>query len=190
MEGVNVEIERKMSIADERVRPYRFLSGAAEERPLFFGSELQNEITGEELGRVTSVPIFRFGTPQIPLGTLQTLLSSYIISRMTPPTSLHPRKDLMDYFEGFRNEMTTRLETIDDRLSDIEKKIESTIPEIVVFEEMSMEEAKKRIFECLSEIDEKIYPSEIAERLHINYELCVEVIEELLKEGKIEIEGV
>jgi hypothetical protein len=35
--------------------------------------------------------------------------------------------------------------------------------------------------------DEKIYPSEIAERLHIDYDLCVEIIEELLKEGKIEI---
>jgi hypothetical protein len=30
-------------------------------------------------------------------------------------------------------------------------------------------------------------PSEIAERLHIDYDLCVEIIEELLKEGKIEI---
>lgn len=48
--------------------------------------------------------------------------------------------------------------------------------------------AKKRIFEYLGEIDEKIYPSEIAERLHINYELCVEAIEELLKERKIEVD--
>lgn len=58
-----------------------------------------------------------------------------------------------------------------------------------MFEEISREEAKKRISECLSEIDEKRYPSEIAEQLHIDYELCVEVIEELLKEGKIEIVG-
>ena len=49
-------------------------------------------------------------------------------------------------------------------------------------------EAKERIFECLSKIDGKIYPSEIAELLHINYELCIEVIEELLKEGKIGVE--
>ena len=185
MEEVNAEIEEKVSIADERIRLYSFPSAAAEETPLFFGSELQNEITGEELGRVTSVSDFRF---IIPFGTLQTLLSSYIVGRFPSPTSLHPRKDLMDYFEDFRNEITTRLETIDDRLSDIEKNIESTIPKIAVFEEISREEAKERIFECLSEIDEKIYPSEIAERLHINYELCVEVIEELLKEGKIEIE--
>jgi len=81
------------------------------------------------------------------------------------------------------------LETIFDRLSNLEKKIEgfSTIPKVVVIEEISREEAKKRISKCLSKIDEKIYPSEIAEQLHINYDLCVEVIEEFLKEGKIEI---
>ena len=47
---------------------------------------------------------------------------------------------------------------------------------------------KERIFEYLGEIDRKIYPSEIAELLHINYELCIEAVEELLKEGKIEID--
>lgn len=49
------------------------------------------------------------------------------------------------------------------------------------------EEAKKRISELLSKIDEKIYPSEIADKLHIDYDLCVEITEELLAEGKIEI---
>ncbi len=56
-----------------------------------------------------------------------------------------------------------------------------------MIEEIGREEAKKRISECLSEIDEKIYPSEIAERLHIDYDLCVEIIEELFEDGKIEI---
>ena len=56
-----------------------------------------------------------------------------------------------------------------------------------LIEPKSRKYAKKRISECLNEIDEKIYPSEIAERLHIDYDLCVEIIEELLKEGKIEI---
>ena len=190
MEGMDVKIEGKMSNGDERVGLYRFPSEVAEETPLFFSSVLPNKITGEEFGRATSVPGFRFisfGTPQIPLGTIHILLSSYLVGSFPSPASLHPRKDLMDYFEGFRYEMITRLETIGDRLSDIEKEMESTIPKISVFEEISREEAKKRISECLNEIEEKIYPSEIAEQLRIDYELCVEVIEELLKEGKIEI---
>ena len=58
---------------------------------------------------------------------------------------------------------------------------------IIVIEEITKEEAKTRISECLSEINEKIYPSEIAEKLHIDYDLCVEIIEELWDEGKIEI---
>lgn len=92
-------------------------------------------------------------------------------------------------FGDFRHEITTKLETLFDRLSELEEKIESfsVIPKIVVIEEISREEAKKRITECLNETDEKIYPSEIAEQLHIDYDLCVDIIEEFLKEGKIEI---
>jgi len=98
-------------------------------------------------------------------------------------------KGLMGEFDDFRHEITAKLETIFDRLSGIEKRIESfsDIQKVVVIEEISKDEAKKRISDCLCEIKEKIYPSEIAERLHIDYDLCVEIIEELLKEGEIEI---
>lgn len=34
---------------------------------------------------------------------------------------------------------------------------------------------------------EKIYPSEIAEKLHIDYDLVWEIIDDLLKEDEIEI---
>lgn len=113
----------------------------------------------------------------------------YGIGGFPSRTGYHPEKDLMREFSEFRHQITAKLETIFDRLSDIEKNIESfsTIPKVVMIEEISREEAKKRISECLNEIDEKIYPSEIAEQLHIDYELCVEIIEGLLKEGKIEI---
>jgi predicted transcriptional regulator len=57
----------------------------------------------------------------------------------------------------------------------------------IVIEDMNNNEAKKRISEHLNKVDGKIYPSEIADQLHIDYDQCVEVIEELLKEGKIEI---
>ncbi len=98
-------------------------------------------------------------------------------------------KRLIGEFSDFKHEMTAKLDTISNRLSDLEKKIESFSPitKVSVIEEISKDVAKKRISECLCEIDEKIYPSEIAERLHIDYDLCVEIIEELLKEGEIEI---
>jgi hypothetical protein len=104
-------------------------------------------------------------------------------------TGYHPEKDLMREFGEFRHQIIEKLDTIYARLSDLEKKIESFSPitQVSVIEEISKDEAKKRISECLSEIDEKIYPSEIAKRLHVDYDLCVEIIEELLGEGKIEI---
>lgn len=113
----------------------------------------------------------------------------YGIGKIPSLTGYHHEKDIIGKFNDFGHEITAKLETISDRLSDLEKKIESfsSIPKVVVIEEISRGEAKKRISECLNEIDEKIYPSEIAERLHIDYDLCVEIIEELLKEGKIEI---
>lgn len=92
-------------------------------------------------------------------------------------------------FNDFRHEITAKLETISDRLSELEKKIESysVNPKVVIIEEICKEEAKKRISECLCEIDDKMYPSEIAERLRIDYDLCVEIIEELMKTGEIEV---
>lgn len=57
---------------------------------------------------------------------------------------------------------------------------------ILVIEEVSRNKAKKGISDLLDKIDKQIYPSEIAEQLHIDYNLCVEIIEELLEEEKIE----
>ena len=58
---------------------------------------------------------------------------------------------------------------------------------VLIIEEISRNEARKQISDLLNKIDKQIYPSEIAEQLHIDYDLCVEVIEELLEEEKIEI---
>jgi hypothetical protein len=110
----------------------------------------------------------------------------YGIGKLPSITGYHIGKS---DFSDFRDEITTDLETIFDRLSELEKKFESfsPVPKVVVIEEISKEEAKKRISVCLNETNEKVYPSEIAERLHIDYDLCVEIIEEFLKKGKIQI---
>ena len=57
----------------------------------------------------------------------------------------------------------------------------------IVIEEVSRDEAKEKISDFLDKISKQIYPSKIAEQLRIDYELCVEIIEELLEEEKIEI---
>ena len=139
------------------------------------------------------------GTTAISPVDIELLISSGYLP--TPPHKIfgigelparigyRPEKDLMRGFGEFRDQIIGKLDTIHDRLSDLEKKIESFSPitKVSVIEEINKDEAKKRISECLCEIDEKIYPSEIAEQLHIDYNLCVEIIEELLKEGEIEI---
>lgn len=57
----------------------------------------------------------------------------------------------------------------------------------ILIKDMDSEETKKRIYNYLKKIDSEVYPSEIAKQLHIDYNQCVEIIEELLKEGEIEI---
>ena len=58
---------------------------------------------------------------------------------------------------------------------------------ISVIREIDRAKAKQEISALLNKINNKIYPSEIAEQLHIDYNLCVEIIDELLEEEKIEI---
>lgn len=64
-----------------------------------------------------------------------------------------------------------------------------TIPFICGYHKGYTAEARNQILDTLNKSDEKIYPSETAERLHIDYDLCLEIIEELLKEGQVKIES-
>lgn len=50
-------------------------------------------------------------------------------------------------------------------------------PKVIVIEEMSKEEAKKKICNFLNKIDGEIYPSDIASKLNIDYDLTIEIIE-------------
>ena len=53
------------------------------------------------------------------------------------------------------------------------KYIHECLPatKVLVIEDMDTKEAKRRISEYLNKIDGKIYPSEIADQLHIDYDL-------------------
>ncbi len=61
-------------------------------------------------------------------------------------------------------------------------------PKIIVVQEISKEDAKVRIKELFDKhSNENIYPSEVAEKLHIDYDLVLEIVEDLLKEDEIEV---
>lgn len=69
-------------------------------------------------------------------------------------------------------------------------KIEEAQPEekIIVLREMPREEAKQAIMEMFSE-DRVLYFSDIAEELRLELPLVVELCQELMQEGKIEVSG-
>lgn len=48
--------------------------------------------------------------------------------------------------------------------------------------------ARRKIIKYLNSIDTKIYPSELSEILNIDYDVCIEIIEDLLSEEKVEFE--
>ena len=62
------------------------------------------------------------------------------------------------------------------------------IPEdILIIEEMPRDIAKEKIKELIKQSDIDLYPDEISEKLHIDFELVMEITEELIKEGKVAV---
>ncbi len=60
---------------------------------------------------------------------------------------------------------------------------------MVVIEEISKEEAKRRIIQFLEDYMKKhecVYPSDVADALGLEYELVREIFDILEKEGKLE----
>ena len=68
-------------------------------------------------------------------------------------------------------------------------KAVSGLPFISGYTRRQKAETRKLICEYLDIANGWIYPSEIADRLNINYHLCMDVVEELLKEGAIKIKS-
>jgi len=76
-----------------------------------------------------------------------------------------------------------RLDAIDRRLSVVESRLTER-PEVVIVEEISREEAKRRIvsfFETHDEADTE----ELMRNIRIDLSLLVELLDELKREGKI-----
>lgn len=82
-----------------------------------------------------------------------------------------------------------KFEPIDERLKSIEESIQeiSPIRKIVVLETVTREEAKERIEELIRQTEGEFYPDEIAEKLCIDFQLVMEIVNELIDEKEIEV---
>ncbi len=82
---------------------------------------------------------------------------------------------------------------LNNRLLKLEKELEeikkANEPRIIVLQEISREEAKKRIVRLINGLDknEQIYPDEIADKLSIDFQIVMDVLAELEKNGKVEV---
>jgi len=101
------------------------------------------------------------------------------------------RKVTQEIFPHTHEEIR-KIERDISRLKKKVRKIEELLtitPQVVVVEEISKEEAKRRIIQFLEDymkIHERVYPSDVADALGLKYELVREIFDILEKEGKLE----
>ena len=86
--------------------------------------------------------------------------------------------------ETMKTELLQRIEMLEKRL----KNIEDTFPKqkTIILREITREEAMQEIEELFKK-GYTLFYSDIAEKLHIDLELVVDICEELIKEGKVKI---
>lgn len=91
--------------------------------------------------------------------------------------------------EILEDKLNQKFKPIENRLATIEESIKEFAPirKIVVLETVTKEEAKEKIKELIGQTDIEFYPDEIAEKLCIDFQLVMEIINELIDEGKIEV---
>ncbi len=91
--------------------------------------------------------------------------------------------------EVLEEKLGKKFEPIDERLKSIEESIKefSPIRKIVVLETITKEDAKERIKELIRQTDTEFYPDEIAEKLCIDFQLVMKIVNELIDEKEIEV---
>ncbi|MCZ7398660.1 MAG: hypothetical protein O8C62_03100 [Candidatus Methanoperedens sp.] len=130
----------------------------------------------KEMEQFLGYPIDKGEQPMVYFGEEAQYLSS-------PVT----RYDLLTYIKPLYEEISRNKERIKELETDFNKSNEAGVKTIVV-EEMSKDNAIAKIKELFDKYpNESIYPSEIAEKLHIDYDLVFEIVEDLLREDEIEM---
>jgi len=71
-------------------------------------------------------------------------------------------------------------------IEDAKEYIDDILSEkVVIINDIPRDEAKEKIKELIKQGD--IYPDDISEKLHVDFKLVMEIVEELIKEGKIAV---
>lgn len=77
---------------------------------------------------------------------------------------------------------------LENRVEELENKIPPSGSRVIDIREVTIEEAKRMIYEYLEgHNSQSIYPSEVADELGLDLEIAVKAIDELLGEEKLEV---
>ena len=99
---------------------------------------------------------------------------SELVSARLSPKELEEIEKLVE--EGFY------MNTADFVRTSVREKLESI--KVINVRDVSMEKAKKEVVEYLKN-NKKSYPSDIADALQLDFDIVLDIVKELIKEGRI-----
>jgi len=76
--------------------------------------------------------------------------------------------------------------SLERKFSDFEKILTDFSPQIVVREVVPREEAIEKIKEFIGQTQGEFYPDEIADKLHLDFQLVMDIVNELIENEMIE----
>lgn len=114
---------------------------------------------------------------------ITVLLEDNDISKFVSLISKLPEEEVIKLSLNFKYHQSFYEEII-GRLGLIEEKLEISKPKIIITEEMDFITAKKKVEEFLTN-NKTSDIEELHQKLHINIEQLIDIIDKLTKEGKI-----
>ncbi|HLD38713.1 MAG TPA: hypothetical protein VJB05_00175 [archaeon] len=99
---------------------------------------------------------------------------SELVSARLSPKDLEEIEKIVE--EGFY------MNTADFVRTSVREKLESI--KVINVRDVSMEKAKKEVVEYLKN-NKKSYPSDIADALQLDFDIVLDIVKELIKEGRI-----
>lgn len=125
-------------------------------------------------------------TPAIPVEDTILTRNYELISQLTPVISTIV-EEVVDKRVGImENMIDEKLESFARRLNNSVCVDEQIEPKIIVIEEMSENKAREKIKMFFNDFNGDIYPSELSEKLRIDYELVWKILKELEDADEIE----
>jgi len=132
-------------------------------------------------------------TLQAPVQTSQALINNYYepvdVQWVTLPASVGQVSNVAGSNESAIRELSMSIAGLRNDIQELTKAIKATLPsaeDILIFRDISKDEATKEISELMQCTQHEMYPSDISTQLKIDYDLVVEVLNDLSAAGKIE----